>query len=233
MMKTKPVPNFLVVLCLLLFSATCAATCAAKERGVEPVFKGTPEESPNAQKPLEPSRLSVSAVPSKEGPFKHPFKISESRMKNLLRGILFQKSATFRWKNPEHMLTDREADQLARRIVPALAAAGKDEWVEFRLSGKGGKTTGRIFVTKGYLNFRILSIQGYDFLKKGPKSTAHAWKLVPQEGQGFFPSRATVWNRDEETNWIVVKLSDLSLPANDHKGSPEKQPLKDRINVFP
>jgi hypothetical protein len=228
-MKTKPVPNSLVLLWLLVFSATCAAGAKA----AEPVFKGDLEKAPKVQEAPVPSRITVSAVHSKEGPFQHPFRVSEARMRNLLQGILFQKSATFRWKNPEQMLTGTEAAQLARRIVPALSTAGKDEWIAFRLAEKGGDTTGRIFVTKGYLNFRILTIQGYNFLKKGTKSISHAWKLVPQEGQGFFPSKATVWNQGEETNWIVVKLSDLSPSAIDDKEAPEKQPLKERIHVFP
>ncbi len=229
MMKTTRAPKSLVILGLLLF----LAGCAAREKAVEPVFKGEGRESQKAEATPPPSRIVVSAVPSEEGPFQHPFTIDEATLENLLRGILFQKSATFRWQNPEHMLTGTEAAVLARKIAPALSTLGTNEWIEFRLAEKGGATTGQIFVTKGYLNFRILTIQGYSFLKKGPKSTAHAWKLTPQEGQGFFPSKATVWNRDEETNWIVVKLSDLSSVGNDDKGAPGKQPLKERIHVFP
>ena len=139
-----------------------------------------------------------------------------------------------RWKNPERMLSDLQAEGLSKKVVPALSSLATDELIRFGLPGKDGVTRGELFVAKGLLNFRILTIRGYEFLKKGTKSTSHQWKLTPQQGQGFFPSNAVVWNPKETTNWIVVKVSDLESPGRAvPREEPQEQPLKDRIDVFP
>jgi hypothetical protein len=229
-MNRKPVPKVLVVLCLLVFAMGCAGT----RKTAEPVFKGEPQGSPEAEGKLDPSRITVSPAKSKEGPFEHPFALQEAKMEGLLRALYFQKKATFRWKNPERMLSGLEAAGLAQQVAPAFSSLGTDELIRFRVTGKDGETQGELFVEKGFLNFRILTIQGYKFLKKGPKATSHQWKLTPQEGQGFFPSNAVVWNPKEATDWIVVKISDLASVANEgQEERPEKQPLKDRLDVFP
>jgi hypothetical protein len=230
MMKRNPVSKLLVVLCLLAF----AVGCAGSRKTAEPVFKEEPAESPEAKTKPDESHIVVLSVPSREGPFQHPFTLNNARLESLLRALYFQKSATLRWKNPERMLTDPEAAGLAQRIEPALASLGRGQLIEFRLAGKDGETKGELFVKNGYLNFRILTIQGYTFLKKGAKATSHQWKLTPQEGQGFFPSNAVVWNSKETTNWIVIKVSDLSSPdSGAQEGGPEEQPLKKRLDVFP
>ena len=230
MMKRKPVYKLLVVLCLLAF----AAGCVGSRKTAEPVFKEEPKETFEAVVKVDPSRFTVRPVRSKEGPFQHPFTLSETTIEGLLRALYFQKKATFRWKNPERMLKAPETAGLAQRIEPAFASLDTDELIQFRLAGKEGETKGELFVKNGYLNFRILTIQGYEFLKKGTKATSHQWKLTPQEGQGFFPSRAVVWNPKEATNWIVIKLSDLPSPdSGGQQGGPDKQPLKDRLDIFP
>jgi|GEM_PF-2832819 len=230
-MKKKPVPTLpLVVLCLLALSVGCAGT----KKSAEPVFKGETEGSPEAEAKLDPSRVTVSSANSKEGPFQHPFTVQETKLEELLQGIYYQQRATMRWKNPERMLTGLEAAGLAQKVAPAFSSLGTDELIRFRVTGKDGETRGELFVEKDLLNFRILTIRGYTFLKKGTKSTSHQWKLTPQEGQGFFPSNAVVWNPKEATNWIVVKVADLTSPGSKvPKGEPEEQPLKDRIDVFP
>ena len=208
--------------------------CAGTRKTAEPVFKGEPQGSPEAEAKLDPSRITVSPVKSKEGPFQHPFTVQGADLEGLLRGIYFQKSATFRWKNPERMLSDLEAAGLAGKIAPAFSSLGTGELILFRVTGKDGETRGELFVTKDFLNFRILTIQGYEFLKKGTKATSYQWKLAPREGQGFFPSNAVAWNPKEATNWIVVKISDLASVASEgQEEEPEKQPLKKRIDVFP
>ena len=157
-----------------------------------------------------------------------------AKLEELLQAIYFQKSATLRWKNPERMLSDLEAAGLAQEVAPTFSSLGTDELIRFRMKSKDGETQGELFVAKDFLNFRILTIQGYEFLKKGAKATSHQWKLTPQEGQGFFPSNAVVWNPKETTNWIVVKISDLASVASEgQKEEPEKQPLKKRLDVFP
>ena len=230
-MKKKPVSKlFLVVLCLLALAAGCAGT----KKTAEPVFKGEPQESPEAKAKLDPSRITVSPVESKEGPFQHPFTVQAGELEGLLQAIYFQRSATLRWTNSEQMLSDLEAAELAQEAAPAFSSLGTDELIRFRVKGKDGETQGELFVARDLLNFRILTIQGYDFLKKGTKATSHEWKLTPQEGQGFFPSHAVVWNPKETTNWIVVKISDLTSVASEgQERGPEKQPLMDRIDVFP
>ena len=231
MMKKKPVSKLLfVVLCLLALAVGCAGT----RKTAEPVFKGEPQGSPEAEAKLDPSRITVSPVKSKEGPFQHPFTVQGAKMEGLLQAIYFQKSATLRWKNPERILSDPEAAGLAQKIAPAFSSLGTDELLQFRVKGKDGETRGELFVAKNLLNFRILTVQGYEFLKKGTKATSHQWKLTPQEGQGFFPSNAVVWNPKETTNWIVVKISDLASVASEgQEETPEKQPLKKRLDVFP
>jgi hypothetical protein len=230
-MKEKPESKlFLVVLCLLALAVGCAGT----RKTAEPVFKGEPQGSPEAEAKLDSSRITVSPVKSKEGPFQHPFTVQGKRLEGLLQAIYFQRSATLRWKNPKRMLSDPEAAGLSLKIAPAFSSLGTDELIRFRVTGEDGETQGELFVSKNFLNFRILAIQGYKFLKKGTKATSHQWKLAPQEGQGFFPSNAVVWNPKETTNWIVVKLSDLASPASETpQAAPEKQPLKERIDVFP
>jgi len=229
-MNRKPVSKVLVVLCLLVFAVGCAGT----KKTAEPVFKGEPQGSPDAEAKMDLSRITVSPVKSKEGPFQHPFTVQGAQLEGLLQAIYFQKSATLRWKNPERMLSDLEAAGLAQEVAPTFSSLGTDELLRFRVTGKDGETRGELFVTKDFLNFRILTIQGYEFLKKGTKATSHQWKLTPQEGQGFFPSSAVVWNPKETTNWIVVKISDLASVASEgQKEEPEKQPLKKRIDVFP
>jgi hypothetical protein len=132
------------------------------------------------------------------------------------------------------MLSDPEAAGLARKVEPTFSSLRTDELLRFRVTGKDGQTQGELFVTKDFLNFRILTIQGYEFLKKGTKATSYQWKLAPQEGQGFFPSNAVAWNPKEATNWIVVKISNLASVASEgQEKQPEKQPLKKRIDVFP
>jgi hypothetical protein len=232
MMKRKQVSKLLVVLCLLAL----AAACAGKGEIAEPVFKEESKGSPEAEARLDASRITLLPVHSKEGPFQHPFTLREEKLADLLQGLYFQKSATFRWKNPERVLNDLEAKGLARKIAPAFSSLSADELIQFRLAGKGkdGETRGELFVAKDLLNFRILTIQGYDFLKKGTKATSHEWKLAPREGQGFFPSNAVVWNPKEATNWIVVRISDLASPdGGGQEQDPEEQRLIDRIDVFP
>jgi len=231
MMKKKPVPKLLfVVLCLLALAVGCAGT----KETAEPVFKGEPQGSLEAEEKLDPSRITVSPVKGKEGPFQHPFTMQGAELEGLLQAIYFQKSATFRWKNPERMLSDPEAAGLAQKLAPAFSSLDKDDLLLFRVTGKDGQTQGELFVTKDFLNFRILTIQGYEFLKKGTKATSYQWKLAPQEGQGFFPSHAVVWNPKEATNWIVIKISDLASVASEgQKEEPENQPLKKRLDVFP
>lgn len=229
-MKRKPVPEILVVLCLLAFAVGCAGT----RKTAEPVFKDESQGSHEAEAETDPSRITASPVKSKEGPFLHPFRVQGAELEGLLRGIYFQKSATFRWKNPERMLSDTVAAGLAKKIAPAFSSLGTDELIRFRVTGKDGETRGELFVTRDFLNFRILTIQGYEFLKKGTKATSYEWKLAPKEGQGFFPSNAVAWNPKEATNWIVVKISDLASVASEgQEGEPGKQPLKDRLDVFP
>ena len=229
-MKRRAVLKFLVAFCLLTF----VVGCARRQKAAEPVFKGEPKESPEAEVKLDPSRITVLPVPSKEGPFQHPFTLPEAKLEGLLRALYFQKKATLRWKNPERMLTEPQAAALAKGIEPAFASLGTDQLIEFRLMGKDGETKGELFVKNGYLNFRVLTIQGYTFLKKGTKATSHDWKLAPQEGQGFFPSHAVAWNPKEATNWIVIKVSDLASPGNERREEdPHKQPLSDRLDVFP
>jgi len=229
-MNRKPVPKALVVLCLLVFAVGCAGT----KKTAEPVFKGEPQGSPETESRLDPSRVTVSHVKSKEGPFQHPFTLQETRLEGLLRALYFQKKATFRWKNPERMLSNLEAAGLAQQVAPAFSSLASDKLIRFCVTDKDKETEGEIFVAKGLLNFRILTIQGYKFLKKGTKATSHQWKLTPQEGQGFFPSNAVAWNPKEATDWIVVKISALASPASETpQAAPEKQPLKERIDVFP
>jgi len=230
-MKKKPVSTLLfVVLCLLALALGCAGT----RKTAEPVFKGEEQGSPEAEGKQDYSHITVSPAKSKEGPFQHPFALQETKLEGLLRVLYFQKKATFRWKNPERMLRDPEAAGLSQKIAPAFSSLGTDELIRFRVTGKDGETQGELFVAKGLLNFRILTIQGYKFLKKGTKATSHQWKLTPQEGQGFFPSSAVVWNPKETTNWIVVKISDLASVASEgQEEKPEKQPLKKRLDVFP
>jgi hypothetical protein len=140
---------------------------------------------------------------------------------------------TFRWKNPERVMDNGEASQLARRIEPTLRTLGEDQLIQFRLRSKKKETKGEIFVKEDYLNIRMLVIRNYTFLKKGTKSTSHQWKLHPQEGQGFFPSHAVLWNPKEATNWLVVRVSDL--PSLDMEGdeAPADESLMKRIDVFP
>jgi hypothetical protein len=227
MMRRKPILVFLVVLCLV----SMAAGCAGKRKTAEPVFRG--EEPERAGEPVEPSLVEVHAVASKEGPFEHPSTLSETTIKGLLRALYFQQKRTFRWKNPERVMDNAEAAQLARTIEPTFAALGEDQLIQFRLTRKKRETKGELFIKEGYLNIRMLVIRNYTFLKKGTKSTSHQWKLDPQEGQGFFPSRAVLWNPKEATNWIVVRVSDL--PALDIEGEepPAEKPLIERIDVFP
>jgi len=229
MMKRKPILQFLVVLCLVFI----AVGCADRRKTTEPVFKGEEPVSPTTAETVEPSRFDVDAVTSKEGPFEHPFGLSQETLQGLLRALYFQQKMTFRWKNPERVMDDTESTVLARKIEPAFSTLGRDQLIQFRLTGKDGETRGEIFVKEDYLNIRMLVIRNYTFLKKGTKSTSHQWKLDPQEGQGFFPSRAVLWNPKEATNWIVVRVSDL--PALDIEGqeSPPDKPFMERIDVFP
>lgn len=229
-MKRNPVPKLYVVLCLLAFTVGCAG----RQKTAEPVFKGQPKESPEAVLKLDPSRVTVLPVRSREGPFQHPSTLSEMTLEGLLRALYSQKRATFRWKNPERVMNDLEATGLAQRIGPAFSSLGTDQLIEFRLTGRDGEETrGELFVKDGYLNFRILTIQGYTFLKKGTKATSHQWKLTPQEGQGFFPSHAVVWNPKEATNWIVVKVADLPSLGNQGGEEPPDKPFMKRLDVFP
>jgi hypothetical protein len=230
-MKRKRASTLLlVVLCLLALAVGCAGT----RKTAEPVFKNESKGSPEAAAKLDPSRITVSTVNSKEGPFQHPFTVRDAKMEGFLRALYFQRSATLRWENPERMLSDLEAAGLGQEVASAFSSLGTDELIRFRVKGKEGDTQGELFVAKDLLNFRILTIQGYEFLKKGTKATSHQWKLTPQEGQGFFPSNAVVWNPKETTNWIVVKLSDVTSPSREgQKGAPEEKPLMERIDVFP
>jgi hypothetical protein len=231
MMKNRPVSKFFfLVLCLLALAVGCAGT----RKTAEPVFKGELQGSPEAEAKLDPSRITVSPVKGEEGPFQHPFTVQGAKMEGLLQAIHFQKSATLRWENPERLLSDLEAAGLAQKVAPAFSSLGTNELIRFCVKGKDGETRGELFVAKDLLNFRILTVQGYEFLKKGSKATSHQWKLTPQEGQGFFPSNAVVWNPKETTNWIVVKISDLASVASEgQEETPEKQPLKKRLDVFP
>lgn len=229
-MKRKPVATLLVVLGVLAL----AAGCAGRGKTGEPVFREPSAGSPSTEAALDPTRIVVSPVDSKEGPFQHPFTLGEAKLQGLLQGLYFQKRATMRWKNPERMLSDSEAASLANGMAPAFSSLGSGELLQFRIKGEQGETRGELFVARDYLNFRILTIQGYNFLKKGTKATSHQWKLAPQEGQGFFPSNAVVWNPKEATNWIVVRTSDLASQTNEGQGAnPEEKPLIDRIDVFP
>jgi hypothetical protein len=230
-MKKKPVATLLLfVVCLLALAPGCAGT----RKTAEPVFKGEQQGSPETEGKQVYTHITVSPAKSKEGPFQHPFALQEAKLEGLLRALYFQKKATFRWKNPERMLSDPETEGLAQEIAPAFSSLGTNELIRFRVTGKDGETLGELFVAKGLLNFRILTIQGYKFLKKGTKATSHQWKLTPQEGQGFFPSNAVAWNPKEATDWIVVKISDLAAVASEgQEEKPEKLPLKDRLDVFP
>ncbi len=226
----KTATKLLVILCLLTFGAGCAG----RGKAAEPVFRDASAGDPAAEATLDPARIVVSPAGSKEGPFQHPFSLREEKLESLLKGLYFHQKATLRWKNAERMLTDAEAAALAQRAVAVLSSLGENELLQFRVRGRDGETRGEIFVTKAFLNFRILKIHGYPFLKRGTKATSHQWKLAPREGQGFFPSNAVVWNPKEATNWIVVRLSDLgSETAEGREGKPEEKPLLDRIDVFP
>jgi hypothetical protein len=229
-MKGKPVPKLLILLLLLAFAAACAGT----QKTAEPVFKGEPKEMQEAEATLDPNRITLSPVRSKQGPFQHPFTLSASTLEGLLNGLFFQKSATFRWTKAERVLSNREAAALAKEIAPVFASLGQDELIRFQLNGRDGQTEGELFVVRDLLNFRILTIQGYTFLKKSAKATSHQWKLTPHAGHGFFPSNAVVWNPKEITNWVVVRTSDLASPANGGQDeAPGEQPLRKRIDVFP
>jgi hypothetical protein len=230
MMNWKIAPKLLVVLCLLAFVVACAGT----KKTAEPVFKGAPKGSLDAEAKVDPSHITVWPLRSKAGPFQHPFTLSASTLEGLLQGLYFQKSATFRWKKAERVLNNPEAAALAQEIAPAFSSLGTDELIRFRLQGKDGETEGELFVAQDCLNFRMLTIQGYKFLKKGTKATSHQWKLTPHAGHGFFPSHAVVWNPKEITNWIVVRTSDLTSPGSEgQESAPGEQPLRDRIDVFP
>jgi len=228
-MKRKPIFQFLVVLCLVFL----VVGCAGKQKTSEPVFKGEEPDSPGATETIEPSRVEARAVASKEGPFEHPFTLSETTLEALLRALYFQQKMTFRWKNPERVLNNAEATALARKIDPAFATLGTDQLIRFRLTGNDGETKGELFVKGGYCNIRMLVIRNYTFLKKGTKATSHQWKLDPQEGQGFFPSHAVVWNPKEATNWIVVRVSDLPSLVTEGKEEPADKSFLERIDVFP
>jgi len=229
MVKRKPTVKFLVILCLL----SLGVGCAGRRKSIEPVFKGEEPHSPAVDKTVAPSSVEVRSVTSKEGPFQHPFTLSQQTLQGLLRALYFQQKMTFRWKNPERVMDDPESTVLAGKIEPAFSTLRRDQLIQFRLTGKDGETKGELFVNEDYLNIRMLLIRDYTFLKKGTKSTSHQWKLDPQEGQGFFPSRAVLWNPKEATNWIVVRVSDL--PSLDTKGkeAPADKPFKERIDVFP
>lgn len=228
-MKRKTAASVLPVLCLIAF----AAGCAGRGKTAEPVFKEEPKASPEAETKLDASRIIVLPARSQEGPFQHPFTLPQARLEGLLRALYFQKRATFSWKNPQRLMSESQATTLAQKIEPAFASLGADELIEFRLTGKDGETKGELFVKNGYLNFRILTIQGYEFLKKGTKATSHEWKLTPREGQGFFPSQAVAWNPKEATNWIVVKVADLPSLDNQEGEEPPDKPFLKRIDVFP
>ncbi len=219
----SPVALFL---CLLL-------ACAGRQKAAEPVFKGQPPEQKEAAESLEASRITVRSVPSEEGPFEHPFTVSETTMDDLFRSLYFQKKSTLSWKNPERMLSNTEAKALAGKAAAAFSDLSANQLIEFCVPGKDGDTTGELFVKGDCLNFRILMIQGYTFLKKGRKATSHQWKLTPQVGQGFFPSHAVLWNPKEVTNWVVVKLSDLPSTDTGSDRKPEDKPLMKRLDVFP
>ena len=229
MMKKKPILQFLVALCLVSLSVGCAG----KRKTAEPVFKGEEPDSPATAETIDSSCVDVRAVPSKEGPFEHPFTLSEQTLQGLLRALYFQQKMTFRWKNPERVMNNAEATVLAREIGPAFSALGTDQLIQFRLTSKKRETKGEVFVKEGYLNIRMLVIRNYAFLKKGTKSTSHQWKLVPQEGQGFFPSRAVLWNPKEATNWLVVRVSDLPSLDIEGEGAPADKSFMKRIDVFP
>jgi hypothetical protein len=228
-MRRKPTLQFLVVLCLL----SIVLGCAGKRKTSEPVFKGEEPDSPAKAKTVEPSRVEASAVASNEGPFKHPFTLSETTLEGLLRALYFQQKMTFRWKNPERVLKEAEATKLAREIERAFSTLAADQLIRFRLISNDRETKGELFVKEDYLNIRMLVIRNYAFLKKGTKSTSHQWKLVPQEGQGFFPSRAVLWNPKEATNWLVVRVSDLPALGIEGQEEPGDKPFKERIDVFP
>jgi hypothetical protein len=208
-----------------------AMGCAGKQKTAEPVFKG--EDPDRAGEPVEPSRVEVRPVASKESPFEHPFTLSETTIEGLLRALYFQQKRTFRWKNPERVMDNAEAAQLARTIEPTFATLGEDQIIQFRLTSKKGETKGELFVKEDYVNIRMLVIRNYTFLKKGTKSTSHQWKLDPQEGQGFFPSRAVLWNPKDATNWIVVRVSDLPTLDIEGKEAPADKSFMKRIDVFP
>jgi hypothetical protein len=159
--------------------------------------------------------------------------LSEQTLQGLLRALYFQQKMTFRWKNPERVMNNAEATALAREIEPAFSALGTDQLIQFRLTSKKRETKGEVFVKEDYLNIRMLVIRNYTFLKKGTKSTSHQWKLDPQEGQGFFPSRAVLWNPKEATNWLVVRVSDLPSLDIEGEGAPADKSLMKRIDVFP
>jgi len=229
MLKRKPTFEFLVALCFVFL----AVGCAGKQKTAEPIFKGEDPDSPAAAETVEPSRVEVRAVTSKEGPYEHPFSLSEQTLEGLLRGLYFQQKMTFRWKNPERVMDNAEATVLAREMEPAFSALGKDQLIQFRLISKKKETKGEIFVKEDCLNIRMLVIRNYTFLKKGTKATSHQWKLVPQEGQGFFPSHAVVWNPKEATNWLVVRVSDLPTLDIEGKEAPPDKSFMKRIDVFP
>jgi hypothetical protein len=229
-MKRNPFSKLLVVLCLLALTAACAGT----RKTAEPVFRDEPKESPEAAEMPEAYPVTLTRVSSKEGPFQHPFPLSASTLQGLLQGLYFQKSLTFRWTNAERVLSNREAAGLAEEIAPVSASLGKDELIRFRLEGEDGETEGELFVARDFLNIRILTIQGYEFLKKSAKATSYQWKLAPHAGYGFFPSNAVVWNPKEITNWVVVRTSDLGSAAKEAQDDPPgEQPLRERIDVFP
>ena len=229
MMKRKSTVEFLVILCIV----SIAAGCAGKRKTAEPVFKVEEPDRPPAAETVEPSSVEVRSVASKEGPFEHPFTLSQQTLQGLLRALYFQQKMTFRWKNPERVMDDAESTGLASKIEPAFSTLGRDQLIQFRLTGKDGETKGELFVKEDYLNIRMLVIRNYTFLKKGTKSTSHQWKLDPQEGQGFFPSRAVLWNPKDATNWLVVRVSDLPALDIEGMGKPAEKSFIERVDVFP
>ena len=207
--------------------------CAGRQKASEPVFKGEPSGKKEAAETLEAPRITVRSVPSEEGPFQHPFTVSETTLDDLLRSLYFQKKSTLSWKNPERMLTNAEASVLASRAASAFSDLSPNQLIDFCVVGRDGETTGELFVKGNCLNFRILTLEGYTFLKKGTKATPHQWKLTPQAGQGFFPSHAMLWNPKEVTNWVVVKISDLPTMNTGSDQKPGDKPLMKRLDVFP
>lgn len=145
------------------------------------------------------------ALDIEEVRLQHPIPIKEAEVRKHLQSFWYEETSLLEKKNP--VFAESEVSKISRLLTQALNHAKPGKIVQFELATATGKTEVDVFADdKNRIHWRFQSIKGVNFTCNQADCPRINWRILPREGQRYYPARTDLFTRPSAENWVMKNL---------------------------